>query len=371
MPSTIAKNWMLRHPKGDAGKGYDTHCNRHLAYLKERKIRVAHHIEVGHITGFLERCRITTASISAATTAISMMYVTGINAAPITEEPVIQDMRSWKRKSSPRAERTHEDHLPVLQALADQFAAGPTSASDAQVRKMMVICGRLDFAARNADMTKLPVMDWETQPANASLVEAEVITIFILRPKENYLRPVYKAWSDPIEMHQDPTDTRPLYRLTLWSTWMTEFLRRTKVTTTHKLHEHFGRQIFHPCSYMRLRRSNNTLLIVDVDKLKYPNEERDMSSDTCSKYVSNLYKTHGIKLDSQHLRGQVATYWWHLGVLRGKYSAKFVSSILRHRDISTTEERYVTSVINPDVLARFEDLGDSAKELTLTQIVRV
>ena len=284
---------------------------------------------------------------------------------------MIQDMRSWKRKSSPRAERTHEDHLPVLQALADQFAAGPTSASDAQVREMMVICGRLDFAARNADMTKLPVMDWETQPANASLVEAEVITIFILRPKENHLRPVYKAWSDPIEIHQDPTDTRPLCRLTLWSTWMTEFLRRTKVTTTHKLHEHFGRQIFHPCSYMRLRRSNNALLVVDVDKLKCPNEERDMSSDTCSKCASNLYKAHGIKLDSQHLRGQVATHWWHLGVLRGKHSAKFVSSILRHRDISTTEERCVTSVINPDVLARFEDLGDSAKELTLTQIVRV
>ena len=43
MPSTIAKNWMLRHSKGDAGKGYDAHCNRHLAYLKERKIRVVWH----------------------------------------------------------------------------------------------------------------------------------------------------------------------------------------------------------------------------------------------------------------------------------------------------------------------------------------
>ena len=83
----------------------------------------------------------------------------------------------------------------MLQALAGKFPRGPTSASDVQERKMMIVCGRLDFAARNADMTKLPIMDWETQPANASLVEAEIIIIFILRPKETYLRPVYKAWS--------------------------------------------------------------------------------------------------------------------------------------------------------------------------------
>ena len=93
-----------------------------------------------------------------------------------------------------------------------------------------------------------------------------------------------------------------------------------------------------------------------------------MSSDTCSKCVSNLYKAH-VKLDSQRLCGQIATHWWHLGVLRGKCSAKFVSSILRHRNVST-EDRCVTSIINPDVLARFEDLGDAAKELTLTQVVR-
>ena len=40
--------------------------------------------------------------------------------------------------------------------------------------------------------------------------------------------------------------------------------------------------------------------------------------------VKSLQGTWNHKLDSQHLRGQVATYWWQVGVIRGKGVGHFL-----------------------------------------------
>ena len=72
-------------------------------------------------------------------------------------------------------------------------------------------------------MTKLPIMDWETQPA-ICLRQKSLPFSFYAQKKPICTRCTRRGL---IPIQKDPKDTHPLYRLTFVVNvvWMTEFLR--------------------------------------------------------------------------------------------------------------------------------------------------